>query len=153
LWSFAPLPGTPKEGGIIDRTSATWGNCSMMLSGAKDQEKAWKFLKWWGSKETQVRFGRELEAVMGASARYATANVEAFRQLAWSVKDAAAIEEQWKWVIGIPEVPGGYYTQRHVVNAFRNVVMQKEDPRETLLDYTRTINDEITKKRLEFGLD
>ena len=28
----------------------------------------------------------------------------------------------------------------------------KTDPRETLLDYARTINEEINKKRLEFGL-
>ena len=27
-----------------------------------------------------------------------------------------------------------------------------DDPRETILDYTRTINEEIEKKRIEFGL-
>ena len=27
-----------------------------------------------------------------------------------------------------------------------------DDPRETILDYVRTINDEITNKRKEFGL-
>ena len=27
------------------------------------------------------------------------------------------------------------------------------DPRETVLDYTRDINDELTKKRREFGLE
>ena len=31
-----------------------------------------------GAKLTQIRFGRELEAVMGESARYATANIDAF---------------------------------------------------------------------------
>ena len=37
-------------------------------------------------------------------------------------------------------------------NAVRKVTNDKTDPRETLLDYARTINEEINKKRLEFGL-
>ena len=32
------------------------------------------------------------------------------------------------------------------------VTNEKTDPRETLLDYARTINEEIVKKRNEFGL-
>ena len=48
---------------------------------------------------------------------------------------------------------GGYYTGRHVVNAIRKVVNQQAVPRETLLDYNKTINDEIEKKRAEFNLD
>ena len=34
----------------------------------------------------------------------------------------------------------------------RKVTNDKTDPRETLLDYARTINEEIVKKRDEFGL-
>jgi hypothetical protein len=30
---------------------------------------------------------------------------------------------------------------------------ENEDPRETLLDYSTTIDQEIIRKRLEFGLD
>jgi hypothetical protein len=48
---------------------------------------------------------------------------------------------------------GGYYTGRHVVNAVRKVINDQTVPRETLLDYNKTINDEIKKKRAEFGLD
>ena len=48
---------------------------------------------------------------------------------------------------------GGYSTVRHMINAYRKVTYNKEDARETLLDYTRTINDEIKYKRLELGLD
>lgn len=153
LWSFAVLPGTEQEDGTINRSVSFWGNCSMMLSSAKNKDKAWEFMKWWSNSETQVRFGRELESVMGASARYATANEMAFDKLAWSNSNAATLEEQWKWLVGTPEVPGGYYSQRHIVNAIRKVINDNEDPRETLLDYTRTINDELTKKRLEFGLE
>ncbi|MDF2587507.1 MAG: hypothetical protein K0S41_1348 [Anaerocolumna sp.] len=153
LWSFAVLPGTKEEDGTVNRSVNFWGNCSMMLSNAKNKENAWEFLKWWASSDTQVRFGRELESVMGASARYATANKVAFDQLAWSRSNSETLKEQWEWVVGTPEVPGGYYTHRHIINAVRKVINKNEDARETLLDYARTINDELEKKRLEFGLE
>ena len=154
LWKFGLVPGTKQEDSdVIDHSTGCWGQCSMMLSSVRDPEKAWTFLKWWASPEVQVRFGRELEAVMGDAARYATANKDAFQQLGWSSEDRAVLNAQWKWVKCNPEVPGGYYTSRHITNAVRAVVNRNDDARETLLDYTRDINDEIAKKRKEFGLD
>lgn len=50
------------------------------------------------------------------------------------------------------QVPGGYFTGRHLDNAFRKVVISKEDPKETLFDYIYTINQELAGKRKEFGL-
>ena len=57
-----------------------------------------------------------------------------------------------KETVGVPEVPGSYYTPRHVVNGARKVINDKDDPRETLIDYTRKINEELTRKRQEFKL-
>jgi len=153
LWEFSLVPGTKKEDGTIDRSVPFGGTCSMILKDAKDYDASWTFLKWWVSSETNTRFGRELESIMGSAARYATANKVAFEELAWSNKDAEIIREQWKWTVGTPNVPGGYSTVRHMINAYRKVAYKKEDPRETLLDYTRTINDEIKYKRIELGLD
>lgn len=152
LWSFALVPGMKEESGNINRAVPAWGQAALMLKGVKDKEASWEFLKWWGSAETNADFGRELESIMGASARYATANKDAFEQLSWSTDDADVIREQWKSVFSTPEVAGGYYSTRHMVNAFRKVTYKKEDPRETLLDYTRTINKEIKSKRKELGL-
>ena len=39
-----------------------------------------------------------------------------------------------------------------MTNAVRRVINTKEDPRETLLTYSRTINEEIKIKRQEFNL-
>jgi len=41
-----------------------------------------------------VRFGREIEAVLGSSARYATANIAAIEQLSWSEAQLKVIREQ-----------------------------------------------------------
>ena len=109
-------------------------------------------MKWWASIDTQVRFGREIEALLGSSARYATANINAFSQLAWSADDIEVLTEQWHWTVGIREVPGGYYTGRHITNACRKVMTDKDDPRETIIDYAIKIDEEIVKKRSEFGL-
>jgi len=152
LWEMAPIPGVMREDGTIDRSTIGGGYSAMILRQTKNKEAAWKFLKWWVSADTQVRFGREMESLMGAAARHPTANIEAAKQIPWPVKDYNALTEQRKWVKGNPEVPGGYFTSRHLSNAFRKVYNEGADPRETLLDYVRTINEEIDNKRKEFGL-
>ena len=158
LWDFTLIPGTERtdENGetYIDRSVHCWGTCSMMLACDDEarKQKSWEFMKWWASADTQVRFGRELESVMGSAARYATANLEAFKQLSWSAEQVKVLDEQRSFTKGFREVAGGYYTSRHLTNACRKVMNNKEDPREVLLDYVRTINEEITKKRKEYGL-
>lgn len=158
LWDFTLIPGTEKtaEDGstYIDRSDFITGSATMMIKTEDEQLKqnAWEFMKWWASADTQVRFGREIEALLGSSARYATANIDAVQRLSWSADDVDVLLEQWKWTTGIREVPGGYYTGRHITNAARKVLNEKVDPRETIQDYSITINEELTKKRTEFGL-
>ena len=153
LWGFAPVPGLPQSGGGIDRSVPTGTLASMIFSNAKHPGLAWEFLKWWVSADTQLRFGRELESVMGAAARYPTANFDAFTRLSWGSAEMAVLREQRSWTVGTPEVPGGYYVNRHITNAVRRILNEGEDTRETLLDYSLTINDELIKKRKEFGLE
>ena len=85
-------------------------------------------------------------------ALYQTANQNALRQLAWSNAQLKILEEQMQHTRGFPEIAGGYSTTRHLTNAVRRVINTKEDPRETLLNYARTINEEIRIKRREFNL-
>ena len=154
LWDFTLFPGTVQADGSIDRSVHSQGLCCMMI--ATDDEKvkqnAWEFMKWWTSAESQVRFGREIEAILGSSARYTTANTDALAQLAWSADQLKILREQMGWTVGFPEIAGGYSTTRHMTNAIRRVINTKEDARETLLTYSRTINDEILIKRKEFNL-
>lgn len=158
LWDFTLIPGTERTAAdgstYIDRSDFITGNATMMISTEDDElrNKSWEFMKWWAQPDTQVRFGREIEALLGSSARYATANKDAFVQLSWSNDDIEVLEAQWNETVGIREVPGGYYTGRHITNAIRKVINEKTDSRETIIDYAVTINDEIKKKRIEFGL-
>lgn len=158
LWDFTLIPGTERvaeDGGTyIDRSDFITGNATMMISTEDEslRNKSWEFMKWWAQPDTQVRFGREIEALLGSSARYATANKDAFVQLSWSNDDIKVLDAQWNETVGIREVPGGYFTGRHITNAIRKVINEKTDSRETIIDYAVTINDEIKKKRIEFGL-
>jgi len=152
LWDFTLVPGTVREDGTVHHEVASHTTAAVMLRNAKDREAAWAFMKWWTDKDTQMMYGREMEALMGEAARYPTANVEALAELPWPVKDYQKLENQWKWVKGIPQVPGGYFTGRHLDNAFRRVVNANENPREALSDYVLYINDEIALKRKEFNL-
>ena len=154
LWDFTYFPGTKKEDGTIDRTAQTDGLCCMMVAtkDEKTKQNAWEFMKWWVSADVQANFGREMESILGASARYQTANRDALRKLAWSRKQLEVLEGQMAQTRGFPEIAGGYSTTRHITNAIRRVINTKEDPRETLMNYARTINEEIRIKRREFNL-
>jgi ABC-type glycerol-3-phosphate transport system substrate-binding protein len=158
LWDFTLIPGTEKvdENGntYIDRSDFIAGAATMMIETDNEslKQKSWEFMKWWATPDVQVRFGREIEALLGSSARYATANRDAFSSLSWSVEDIAVLNDQWDQTVGIREVPGGYFTGRHIANAIRKVINDKVDSREAIIDYSIFIDEEIVKKRKEFGM-
>ncbi len=152
LWSFTLIPGTERKDGSIDRTALVNSACCVILQSSDKKEAAWQFLDWWTREDIQLRFGREMESVLGASARYPTANLKAYESLPWTRAEWQVLEQSMQNGRCVPEVPGGYFTSRHINNAFRSVVLQMSDVKDTLLDYVDAINREITKKRQEFGL-
>lgn len=152
MWGFAPIPGTPGAGGSLDRSVPSGGSGVVLLSKAQDKDAAWTFMKWWTSEQTQTKFGREMEGLMGAAARYPTANIAALDSLPWPAEDYASLKRQFEWVKGVPEVPGGYFTGRHLFNAFYKTVNGGVEARESIMDYVQYIQDEIRTKRSEFGL-
>lgn len=155
LWDFTVVPGKVMEDGSINHATGSIGLANLIMADTKYPEESWEFLKWWTSAETQTMFGREMESLMGSSARVATANLEALENLAWPVDDYKELMAQFEQVKGIPQVPGGYYTWRNVNNAFYTVVTKKDTatPREELMDKVIYINAEIAYKMDELGLN
>ena len=162
LWEVAPVPGTlDPETGIINRSEESTGmSACMIVSKAINQAKnpeqqlqdAWTFMKWWTSADTASDYGNRVEMAIGSVARYTTSNTEAFEKIKWSSKEAEAIKTQREWVQEIPELVGGYYVGRNLINAFRNVTNNHSNPREKLFYYNEQINDEIWRKRSEYNL-
>lgn len=155
LWSMAAVPGTVEEDGTVNRSEGSGGTACVIMNKTENPEDCWEFLKWWTETDTQVQFSREMESLMGASARVATANNEAFVQLDWPVSDLETLLEQRDNLLGIPQVPGSYFTWRNINNAFYSVTTETDtvSPREELMDKVILINEEITFKRAEFDLD
>ena len=149
-YAYSSQDGTQLDASLFE--SVDEKTLKAVLKNEERMSDSWEFMKWWVSTDIQLRFGREMEALLGSSARYATANVEALRQLSWNSKQLEVLEESLKQSRGLPEVPGSYFTPRHVVNGARKVINEKDDPRETLIDYTRKINEELLRKRQEFNL-
>ena len=156
LWDFTTVPGTMQADGSINHATGASGLADIIMSATEYPEESWEFLKWWTSADIQTLYGREMESLMGASARVATANKEALANLSWPMKDYKALVAQMEQVKGIPQVPGGYYTWRNVNNAFytitSNTATNNTTPREALMDKVFYINAEIDYKRAEFGL-
>jgi len=153
LWGMLPVPGTVRADGSFDRSVGASGTAAVMFRTTENRAAAWEFMKWWTSAETQIEYARRIESILGASARYPTANLDAMAEMQWSGEEWARLEEQLRWAKGVPQVPGGYLVPRNINNAFRKVaVSRSQGAREALLMYTRTINNELTQKRKEFGL-
>lgn len=151
-WGIAPLPGI-KENGVVDRTSGgIAGQADIILKQSDKPEASWEFLKWWSETSVQVRFAREVEALMGAEARWNTANLEAFTSLSWDEGDLNVLQEQWKWAKETPVVLGGYFTSRHITNAWTTAVISGGDTRDALETAVKEINRELRMKQEEYGI-
>jgi ABC-type glycerol-3-phosphate transport system substrate-binding protein len=151
-WSFAPMPGTEQPDGSVNHSVVSETVDSIMMSSSKDKEAAWEFMKWWLDTDTQTQYANALEAVMGAAARYPTANIDVLKQLPWSMSDSEQLTQQFAYTVGVPEVPGGYLTARAIDYAFRSVVTSGQNPREALFMNIKQVDKELTKKRNEFHL-
>ena len=151
-WSMTLLPGTMKDG-EIDRSSISSGTACMIVGDTNNPNESWEFLKWWTSADIQTSYGREIESILGASARYNAANIHAIERLPWSAHERNIILTQYRYIKGFENVPGGYMTTRQLDYAFRLVTNENANPRETLIEYIEYINEELTVKRKEFGLE
>ena len=151
-WGMTLVPGTVREDGNVDRTIPFTGTSSVILSDTEQPDAAWEFLKWWTSAEVQAAYCNEMETVINASAKQPTANIEALKQLPWAKGDLESLLEEWEFLKGTPEVPGGYYVGRTYSFAFNRVINDKEDPSDTLQRYIEPINSELLRKRREFGI-
>lgn len=150
-WGVAVLPGVTQPDGSISRWAGGGQRTGVIFQASRKKEQAWTFLKWWMSTETQTQFGRDIEVLNGISFRWNTANVEAFVQLPWKREDLQAILSQWQWYKDVPNLPGGYFLEREINNAWLRTVVDGMNYRSSLEAAVLDINRELLRKQLEFG--
>lgn len=169
LWEFAPLPGTiqrdddgnvilDEDGNPVINYNAPCSVSSVILmkdkSGRSEElnQNCWEFIKWWTGSFAQSEYATQYEALIGMAAKYNTANTEALQNMPWTTSEKAALQEQFQNLKGTPEFPGGYIITRYVDFAFLNCYNNNADPVDSLLDQIQYINNELSRKRKEFGL-
>jgi len=154
LWKIAPIPGTLDEDGSIVRWHSGDVRGIMMLKTTEErQQKAWEFVKWWMSTETQAQFVNDLENNYGMEFRWYSANPEVVKRTPWSPAEREVILEQLRWFKGTPFIAGGsYMTGRELSNAWTGTVIYKYNYREELERALQSIRREISRYQREYGL-
>ena len=146
-WSVATVPGS--EDG--NKSVAGAGTGCAIIEKSSNKSGAWEFLKWWTSEETQLRYSKNVESILGMIGRTPTANKNAMKQLAWNSYDRDVILEQWSYVKEVPEVPGSYYVTRAVDQAFWAVVNDSTTVKDAVAKWSNFADDEITRKIKEYS--
>ncbi len=150
-WVATQIPGTLRKDGVIDHSSAGSGTGCAITTLSKNPENAWKFLQWWTSADTQLKYSENLESVLGPLGRVATSNLEALASMDWDADMKQLLSTVQAGVKEIPEVPGGYYTARGIDQAYWAVVEQGETPINALTKWCDAINREIQRKTAEYA--
>lgn len=150
LWGVAPVPGVRQADGKIARWMGGNMQGATILKNGKHPQESWEFLKWWTSAEVQQKYGSELEALNGVTFRWNTSNIDAFVQLPWKEEDLKSILEQWKWFREIPNVPGSYFMERELTNAWNRTVVDGMNYRTSLETAVKEVDREIARKLQEF---
>lgn len=149
-WGISMIPGTQQEDGSLNRSSSGAGSGCLILNTSKHKDEAWEFLKWWTRSDTQLRYSKNVESLLGSVGRVATSNVEAFSNYSWRDRDRDILMKQWSMVKEIPEVPGSYYLSRAVDQAFWETINKNNTASDALLRWSSTANDEIARKIEEY---
>ena len=160
LWEFLPMPGIVheyEENGItksyINNVSVATTSAICMMNGCDNQAGAWEFMKWHAGADCQIKYSNEMVAILGPSAKHATANIQALREMPWTSAEYEQLSYQFNNLASIPNYPGSYIIGRYTNFAFLAAYEDNADPITELQSYITTINKEITRKREEFGLE
>ena len=151
-WTMLPIPGTVDDEGNINYSAPCDSSAIMIMEQSENKDKSWEFLKWWTEAETQGKYANEMEGILGVSAKQPVSNLEALSRLSWSKQEYASLSKQVQELAGTPELPGSYMMSRTVDFSFNSVYTQNSNPTTVISDYLSQLNDEIQRKRKEFGL-
>ena len=65
LWDFTTVPGTLREDGTISHAANSNGTAAVIFNKVSDSDAAWEFVKWFTSTDVQVKYGTQIEGLLG----------------------------------------------------------------------------------------
>lgn len=151
LWEMTLYPATVLPDGRELRYATGSAQASIMFAATEQPDRAWEFMKWWMSTETQVDFQQQLILNYGLGYLWNSANLEAFAFSPIPEEHRDIILEQWQWLQEPVKLPGSYMQERELSNAWNKIVFDGVNPRVAIDSSVIIINREITRKMEEFG--
>ncbi len=152
-WQMLPIPGVEQPDGTINNLEAGGGTGCGIMNVSKNKAGGWEFLKWWTDADTQLSYSNNCESILGVSGRVATANLDALTRMGWDSDSLDALLSQWDQLTEVEEIPGGYYTARVIEQAYWNVVNNKKNVKDMLVEWAAVADEEIARKRHQYHLD
>ena len=155
LWEFCSLPGSFRDNGEFNYDSLAQVTATILLKGCDTRGNllpAWQFVQWETAAEQSAEYGNRIVAIMGPSAKYETANLNAINDLSWTASEKEAIMNQMDHMSSIVNYPGSYIISRYISFAFLDAVNNGANAVDAMRSYIGAINSEIARKRQEFGL-
>ena len=152
-WAIALVPGTYDEDGVLNRWQAGTQTGAVIFKTTEEREdRAWEFLQWWLSTDTQILFADDMESYYGEEFRWFSANLDVIETQAWPEDAKQVLLEQMTWYKQLPMVPGGsYMTSRELWNAWTRIVVDKENYRAEIEAAVEAITLELAIKQHEMG--
>ena len=150
-WAMAEIPCTQNADGTYNHSTVSSSTGWFILNEDK-KDACWEYIKWVLSADIIVEDTKLNVAAMDETLRGMPANVEAFYNVGWP-EDMLKLAEQHEdgRLVTVPAVPGNYMMTRNYTFAFNNVIYDDEVPADAIKSLIKSTNDEITRKRTEFG--
>ncbi len=150
-WALADYPGTRQEDGQIARWYVANGTGGIIFKDSDHIDEAWRFLKWWTEKETQVNYTYTLRSTYGKEFFWLPANVEALDEAPIDQADKDVIKESIKWLRDVPRSMGQYLVERSLSDIWNKMINDGVSAQVVIDEQTIPINREIKKKMKELG--
>ncbi len=150
-WDIALVPGTQQADGTVRRDWSADATSSMIFSNSQKKQEAYRFLKWWLSSATQLKYATDLQMKYGPDYIWNTGNHVALAGMSYPLAHKKVILEQWSWQHEALRHPASYILEREVSNAWIAIVTQGEPFQARIDEATLASNREIQRKLTEFG--
>ena len=141
------------KNGNINNASVSAVSAIVMIVDCENKKGSWDFMKWHADDDCQIKYSNEMVAILGPSAKHATANEKALLEMPWTADELEQLEYQFANLASIPNYPGNYIVDRYLKFAFLDAYDDNKDPAKAIEYYVSTINKEIARKREEFRLE
>lgn len=150
-WEVALVPGIKQADGTINRQVTGGSTAVTMFNRSNKQNETYAFYEWYLSEAVQIEYATRMQNIYGTEFMWNSANRNTLNSLPIIKDDAQIIDEQLNYIQEVPRVPGSYFVEREVSNAWNRIVFDGYNVRSSVTEASIKSNREIKRKLEEFG--